>query len=226
MILAIAARRPTHKTRILDKDPAEYIDTPQFRTGEPKYLSLDESIELIDSVQKTDYAYARNHAILTLFLNCGIRLSELVGISLSDISPDMNKMTVTGKGSKMRTIYLNTACRNALKAYLEVRQSSVHVRITDPNALFLSSRGNRISNKTVQWMVKKHLAQIGLGKGYSTHKLRHTAATLMYNEGNVDVRALKDILGHEQLSTTQIYTHVSDKKLEAAMEANPLAKKK
>ncbi len=216
----------THKTRILDKDPAEYIDTPQFRTGEPKYLSLDESMELIDSVQKTDYAYARNHAILTLFLNCGIRLSELVGISLSDISPDMKKMTVTGKGSKMRTIYLNTACRNALKAYLEVRQSSVHVRITDPNALFLSSRGNRISNKTVQWMVKKQLAQIGLGKGYSTHKLRHTAATLMYNEGNVDVRALKDILGHEQLNTTQIYTHVSDKKLEAAMEANPLAKKK
>ena len=202
------------------------IDTPQFRTGEPKYLSLDESIELIDSVQKTDYAYARNHAILTLFLNCGIRLSELVGISLSDISPDMKKMTVTGKGSKMRTIYLNTACRNALKAYLEVRQSSVHVRITDPNALFLSSRGNRISNKTVQWMVKKQLAQIGLGKGYSTHKLRHTAATLMYSEGNVDVRALKDILGHEQLNTTQIYTHVSDKKLEAAMEANPLAKKK
>ena len=100
------------------------------------------------------------------------------------------------------------------------------VRITDPNALFLSSRGNRISNKTVQWMVKKQLAQIGLGKGYSTHKLRHTAATLMYSEGNVDVRALKDILGHEQLNTTQIYTHVSDKKLEAAMEANPLAKKK
>ena len=147
-------------------------------------------------------------------------------IVFSQISPDMKKMTVTGKGSKMRTIYLNTACRNALRAYLEVRQSSVHVRITDPNALFLSSRGNRISNKTVQWMVKKQLAQIGLGKGYSTHKLRHTAATLMYSEGNVDVRALKDMLGHEQLNTTQIYTHVSDKKLEAAMEANPLAKKK
>ena len=217
----------THKTRLLDKDPAEYIDTPQFHTMLPKYLSLDESIDLIDSVSKTSHSYARDHAILTLFLNCGMRLSELVGINLSDIASDMSKLVVTGKGAKMRTIYLNTACRSALKDYLEVRQSSVNVRITEPNALFLSNRGKRISNKTVQWMVKKQLAQSGLGgKGYSTHKLRHTAATLMYNEGNVDVRALKDILGHEQLTTTQIYTHVSDQKLKDAMEANPLAKKK
>ena len=157
-----------------------------------------------------------------------MRLSELVGINLSDMASDLSSLVVTGKGSKMRTIYLNTACRAALEKYLAVRTDMTPgVRITDKDALFLSSRGRRISAKTVQWMVKRQLQMSGLGgKGYSTHKLRHTAATLMYNEGNVDVRALKDILGHEQLNTTQIYTHVSDKKLAEAMEANPLSKKK
>jgi site-specific recombinase XerD len=156
-----------------------------------------------------------------------MRLSELVGISLTDISDDMTKLVVTGKGSKMRAVYLNKACRDALEAYLKVRAKKAMANgksVIDKNALFLSGRNQRISNKTVQWLIKKQLEESGLaGKGYSVHKLRHTAATLMYNSGNVDVRVLKDILGHEQLNTTQIYTHVSDKKLEEAMDANPLA---
>ena len=156
-----------------------------------------------------------------------MRLSELVGINLSDIDSGMRKMVVTGKGNKQRTVYLNKACVNALVQYLEIREKlgrTQSTSIKDKNALFLSSCGNRISNKTVQWVIKKQLKLAGLdGKGYSTHKLRHTAATLMYNDGNVDIRVLKDILGHEQLTTTQIYTHVSDRKLEEAMNANPLA---
>ena len=216
----------TNKVNKLEVNPVEELETPKLKKSLPKYLSLEQSLELLS---KVDGPYAeRDYCILTLFLNCGMRLSELVGINLSDMASDLSSLVVTGKGSKMRTIYLNTACRAALEKYLAVRTDMTPgVRITDKDALFLSSRGRRISAKTVQWMVKRQLQMSGLGgKGYSTHKLRHTAATLMYNEGNVDVRALKDILGHEQLNTTQIYTHVSDKKLAEAMEANPLSKKK
>lgn len=217
----------TTKSRQLENDPTRDIDSPTVKQALPKYLSLDESKELLESVDPDSDTAKRDYCILTFFLNCGMRLSELVGIDLSHISSDMRKMVVTGKGNKQRTIYLNRACQNALQAYLPIREhlgrthSSV---IKDKNALFLSTRGNRISGKTVQWLVKKQLKLAGLeGKGYSTHKLRHTAATLMYNNGNVDIRVLKDILGHEQLTTTQIYTHVSDRKLEEAMQANPLA---
>ena len=196
----------------------------------PKHLSLDESLDLLSSVDRSDENYERNYCILTFFLNCGMRLSELVGLNLYDIEQDMSQMTVTGKGNKMRVIYLNSACRSALTSYLNVRTAKISERggvIKDKNALFLSSRGQRISNKTVQWLVKKHLSLSGLEhKGYSTHKLRHTAATLMYSTGKVDVRVLKEILGHEQLNTTQIYTHVANAQLESAMEENPLAKVK
>ena len=220
----------TTKSRQLENDPTRDIDSPNVRQALPKYLSLDESRDLLDSVDPSSDTSKRDYCIFTFFLNCGMRLSELVGINLSDIDSDMRKMVVTGKGNKQRTIYLNQACRTALEEYLKIREKlgrTHSATIKDKNALFLSSRGNRISNKTVQWLVKKHLKIAGLeGKGYSTHKLRHTAATLMYNNGDVDIRVLKDILGHEQLTTTQIYTHVSDKKLEEAMAANPLAKEK
>ncbi|MEG1743215.1 MAG: tyrosine-type recombinase/integrase [Clostridia bacterium] len=195
----------------------------------PKFLSLDESKKLLSSVDKENNTYERDYCILTLFLNCGMRLSELVGINLTDIEDDMTKLTVTGKGSKQRVIYLNNACRTALFIYISVRQQKAAetkkpIAFDSKTALFLSGRNQRISIKTVQWLVKRHLELAGLsGKGYSTHKLRHTAATLMYNTGNVDVRTLKDILGHEQLNTTQIYTHVSNKKLEQAMSENPLS---
>ncbi|MBQ1226135.1 MAG: tyrosine-type recombinase/integrase, partial [Clostridia bacterium] len=163
----------------------------------------------------------RDFAIATLFLNCGMRLSELAGISLSDIDPELRSLRVTGKGSKNRVVYLNDACRNALTEYLKVRSQG---EVRDRNALFISRLGTRISIKTVQWMIGKYLKLAGLEyRHFSVHKLRHTAATLMYQSGQVDIRVLKDILGHEQLNTTQIYTHVSDSQMEEAMSANPLA---
>lgn len=220
----------TAKSHLIKADPSEHIDSPSVKRKLPKFLSLEEAVELLDSVDMTDPNGERDYCILTLFLNCGMRLSELVGINLSDISHDLTKLTVTGKGSKQRTIYLNEACRDALKAYINVRGRNATQygnTIKDKNALFLSNRNTRISNKTVQWTVNKYFERSGLGgKGYSVHKLRHTAATLMYDKGGVDVRVLKEILGHEQLNTTQIYTHVSDRQIEQAMEKNPLAKKR
>ena len=218
----------TIKSKKVSDNPAKDIDSPTIKMGLPKYLELDESIRLLKSVDRNSENFERDYCIITLFLNCGMRLSELVGIDLTDINEDLSKLVVTGKGNKMRTIYLNQACRDAINDYLAVRQKNAMKYghpIIDKNALFLSSRNRRISNQTVQWMIQKQLKLAGLdGRGFSVHKLRHTAATLMYNEGNVDVRVLKDILGHEQLTTTQIYTHVSDKKLEEAVDANPLAK--
>jgi site-specific recombinase XerD len=152
-----------------------------------------------------------------------MRLSELVGLNLENLNPEITQVKVLGKGSKERMIYLNKAARSALIDYLRLRLDPKHVR-TSSNAVFLSGRENRISNKTVQWMVQKYLKLAGLGsKGLSVHKLRHTAATLMYQSGKVDIRVLKDILGHEQLNTTQIYTHVVDRNLEEAVENNPLS---
>ena len=219
------------KTHIVTENPARDIDAPQIRPALPKYMSLDESVGLLDTVDPASPDYARDYCILTLFLNCGMRLSELVGIDLTDIDSDLSKLRVTGKGSKMRIVYLNESCRDAISAYLPVRSERsskcrVPLAADSKNALFLSKRNRRISPQTVEWLVYKYIDRAGLGgRGLSTHKLRHTAATLMYNEGGVDVLTLKDILGHEQLSTTQIYTHVSDKKLQSAMDANPLLRR-
>ncbi len=218
----------TAKSRRLDENPAKDIDSPTVKPALPKYMTLEESIKLLQSVPRDCPTYERDYCILTLFLNCGMRLSELVGINLADIEDDLSKLVVTGKGSKMRVVYLNSACRKALSDYLKVRQTKATEHgqpIIDKQALFLSSRRTRISNQMVQTLVYKYLKLAGLdGRGLSVHKLRHTAATLMYNEGEVDVLTLKDILGHEQLTTTQIYTHLSNKKLEEAAEMNPLAK--
>ena len=220
----------TAKSHLIKTDPSEHIDSPSVKRKLPKFLSLEEANALLDSVDMSDDNGERDYCILTLFLNCGMRLSELVGINLSDLSHDLTQLTVTGKGSKQRNIYLNQACRDAVRAYINVRGRNATKHgdtIKDKNALFLSSRNSRISNKTVQWTVNKYLEKSGLsGKGYSVHKLRHTAATLMYDHGGVDVRLLKEILGHEQLNTTQIYTHVSDRQIEQAMEKNPLANKR
>jgi len=219
------------KSRTINVDPVKNVDSPSIRQALPKYLTLDEAVVLLDSVDSGSQTYQRDYCILTFFLNCGMRLGELVGINLQDIRDDMSRLTVKGKGSKMRVIYLNEACRESLTAYLKVREKSFFkdykVSIKDKDALFLSSRGLRVCRQTVQHIVDKHLRAAGLGnRGFSTHKLRHTAATLMYESGHVDVRALKDILGHEQLNTTQIYTHLSDETLQRAMDSNPLSKKK
>lgn len=211
--------------RVLEKNPAADIETPKRKNSLPKYLTEKESISLLTTIlDDTEAKYKeRDFCIVTLFLNCGMRLSELCGISLSDIDRDLRSLRVVGKGNKERIVYLNDACRDALRRYLDCRAQNL-TDIKEPNALFLSRLGKRISNKTVQWLVYKYLEAAGLEyKHFSTHKLRHTAATLMYQEGGVDVLALKEILGHAQLSTTQIYTHIGDKKLEEAVSKNPLA---
>jgi site-specific recombinase XerD len=186
----------------------------------PVHLTLEESQKLLSVI---DGPYKeRDYCIITLFLNCGMRLSELCGLNLTDIGSD-GSLRILGKGNKERIIYLNTAAREAVMDYMKIRLDPRYIR-TSERAFFLSSRQTRISPKTVQWMVNKYLSLSGLGtKGYSVHKLRHTAATLMYQSGQVDIRVLKDILGHEQLNTTQIYTHLVSKNLEEAMQKNPLS---
>ncbi len=215
----------TVNRKLIENNPTKDIESPKPKKTLPKFLTLDESEALLEAVRADALSKTRERdsCILVLFLNCGMRLSELVGINLSDIDRNMESLRVLGKGSKERLIYLNEACRDAIRAYLKVRASD-EVQIKDKNALFLSSRHTRISNKTVQWVVYKYLKLAGLeNRRLSTHKLRHTAATLMYQSGGVDVRVLKDILGHEQLNTTQIYTHVSDESMKKAVASNPLA---
>lgn len=218
----------TTKRMMLDDNPAINIESPKKKQALPKFLSLEESLALLNAVKddKESKTRLRDYAIITLFLNCGMRVSELAGIDLNDVDKQLRSLTVTGKGNKQRIVYLNTACKEALSEYIVERMSEKHIK-ANTNALFLSNREQRISVKTVQWMVYKYLDMAGLeSKHYSVHKLRHTAATLMYQSGNVDVRVLKDILGHEQLNTTQIYTHVSNRSMEEAMEFNPLSSNK
>lgn len=214
------------KTKQLEVNPAADIESPKRKQALPKFLTLDESLLLLDTIKndKNSRTVIRDYAIVTLFLNCGMRVSELCGIDLVDINRDMHSLRVTGKGAKERIIYLNDACKAALSEYLPQRLAEKNGKTLREKALFLSGRSNRISVKTVQWMVYKYLDLAGLGDRHlSVHKLRHTAATLMYQSGAVDVRVLKDILGHEQLNTTQIYTHVSSTSMRDAMTHNPLS---
>lgn len=207
----------TRKVNLLDKNPTEELDSPKIKKSLPHYLSLEQSINLLNNIKGENKE--RNYAIITLFLNCGMRLSELVGINLSDIQD--NNLRLLGKGNKERFVYLNDACISAINDYLKVRPVD---GVTDKDALFLSKRKKRISVKTVQWLVKKYIEESGLDKTrYSVHKLRHTAATLMYRNG-VDVRVLQEILGHTNLGTTQIYTHIDDSTIKDAINANPLSK--
>ena len=217
----------SQKAKIIDNNPAQNIETPKKEKRMPRYLTLDDSKKLLNvTMDENDENKERDYAIITIFLNCGLRLSELVGINISDINFDDYKLNVIGKGNKERTIYLNKACVNAIRAYLDVRPK-VAIKVDDKNsqkALFLSKRHERISNRTVQYIVDKELQKAGLDTSkYSTHKLRHTAATLMYQYGNVDIRALQEILGHESISTTEIYTHVNNQQARNAVESNPLA---
>lgn len=204
--------------KYLDKNPLEDLEMPKKPKKLPKYLTLEQSMELLNSVEG-DYK-ERDYAILTLFLNCGLRVSEMAGLNYTDIRTD-NTIRVVGKGNKERVIYLNKACVNALNDYMKVRPVD---GVKDKKALFISRNHNRMSVKTIQAMVYKYLAKIGLdAQGYSCHKLRHTAATLMYQYGDVDVRVLKEVLGHENLGTTEIYTHLSSTQLKSAADNNPLA---
>ena len=216
-----------NKTHQLEQNPAADIESPKARRTLPKFLTLQESLTLLDCIRedKDSKNAVRDYAIVTLFLNCGMRVSELVGINLNDLARDLSTLRVTGKGAKERMIYLNEACQAAIKDYLTLRLAENGGAAAKEKALFLSAREQRISVKTVQWLVYKYLEMAGLGdRKLSVHKLRHTAATLMYQHAGVDVRVLKDILGHEQLNTTQIYTHVSSSDMEEAMAHNPLSR--
>ncbi len=206
----------TFKQKLLDKNPTVELETPKLPKRLPKYLNLDESIALLNSIdgkfQKRDFC------IITLFLNCGLRLSELISINMKDINN--NVLNVVGKGDKERSIYLNEACQQAIKQYIAVRPKD---NLKDREALFITERGTRISRRTIEMMVKKYIEEAGLDpKKYSPHKLRHTAATLMHKYGGVDIRALQQVLGHESISTTEIYTHVDSDEVKNALENNPL----
>ena len=213
----------SQKAKLIEFNPAQNLETPKQEKRLPKYLSLDDSKKLLNVTANESRNNKRDYAIITLFLNCGMRLSELVNINIKDINFDDCKMNVIGKGNKERTIYLNKACIKSLQEYLEVRPRD-KVKFDSRDALFLSERRERISNRAVQYIVKKELQAAGLDiNKYSVHKLRHTAATLMYQYGNVDIRALQELLGHESISTTEIYTHVANQQVRNAVESNPLS---
>lgn len=206
----------TEKVYLMEHNPTLSIEPAKAKKTLPKYLTLTESVELLSNIDGSHKE--RDFCIITLFLNCGLRVSELAGLNLSDRSD--SQLRILGKGGKERIVYLNDACNAALEAYLPVR---LPPKVGAQNALFISAMGNRINVQTVKWLVKKHLNAAGLqSKNLSVHKLRHTAATLMYQNG-VDVRVLQEVLGHENLNTTQIYTHISNENIKDAAEKNPLA---
>lgn len=213
----------TVKAGLLKENPVRELEVPSLKKTIPKYLTLENSIELLASAEEEEAETRdRDYCILTLLLNCGMRLSELVGINHTDIRD--NQLRLLGKGNKERIVYLNDACQNALNAYIAYKRANNIVARDNPNALFVSRNRTRISRRRVQQIVERQLAAIGLdGKGFSTHKLRHTAATLMYQYGHVDIRMLKEILGHANLGTTEIYTHISSEQLESAAKKNPLS---
>ena len=207
----------TVRTKQLEENPVADLEYPKLRKSLPKYLTLEQSAALLKAVSGQNEK--RDYAILMLFLNCGIRRSELVNLNISDVYED--RIRVVGKGNKERFVYFGSACRKAIDQYLEERNQKV---LTDNRALFGSRNGNRISVEAVHRLVKKALLQAGLDSTqFSAHKLRHTAATMMLS-GGVDVKTVQEVLGHENLNTTQIYTHIENTELKIAAEANPLSK--
>lgn len=207
----------TVRTKLLTVNPVKDVEFPKIRKSLPKYLTLEESRRLLSSVRGVNEK--RDYAILMLFLNCGIRRSELVGLNLSDVYED--RIRVTGKGNKERIVYFGSACKAAIDAYLPERNKKV---LSDNRALFGSRDNNRISVTAVHRLVKKHMLAAGLDPSqYSAHKLRHTAATLMISNG-VDIKTVQEVLGHEHLNTTEIYTHIENTELKIAAEANPISR--
>lgn len=207
----------TVRTKLLDENPVAELEYPKLRKSLPKYLSMEQSSALLRAVAGPNET--RDYAILMLFLNCGIRRSELVGLNITDVYED--RIRVVGKGNKERFVYFGTPCRKAIDAYLVERNKKI---LSDNRALFGSRDGNRISVTAVHRLVKKHMLAAGLDSTqFSAHKLRHTAATMMLS-GGVDVKTVQEVLGHENLNTTQIYTHIENTELKIASEANPLSK--
>lgn len=209
------------KIKLIDENPTVELESPKINKRHPVYLTLDQSITVLNSMDKGNKNYYRDYCILTLFLNCGMRLSELCNIEIEKIKEDT--LTIIGKGNKERTVYLNEASISAIENYLKNRNDSKATKEAK-KYLFLSSKYRPINKRSVEILVKKHIENAGFkDQKYTPHKLRHTAATLMYKYGNVDIRSLQNILGHENISTTQIYTHVDDETLREAVKTNPLA---
>lgn len=212
------------KINVIEKNPAEGLEFPKSESRHPVYLTLDECKLFLNSIleNKNEEYRNRDYAIIILFLNCGLRLSELASINIDSIREN-DRLTVIGKGNKERTIFLNDACTTAISDYIKVRPKNSK----DLKALFISKQKNRMSNRAIQHMIDRYFEKAGFDTSvYSAHKLRHTAATLMYKYGNVDILALQEILGHESVSTTQIYTHIDDERLKSAIRSNPLGELK
>jgi len=212
----------TTKIKVLPTDPTQDLESTKIGKRSPIYLTLNESKELLNATKNRDKNSERDFCIITLFLNCGLRLSELCSINISKIKGDT--LSIIGKGNKERTIYLNKASLKAIYKYLPVRNDLQHkIHVEDKDALFISGKFRRINKRTVERIVKKYVGLAGLDKDkYTPHKLRHTSATLMHKHGGVDIRSLQEILGHENIATTQIYTHVDDERLRSAINSNPL----
>lgn len=213
------------KMKYIKENPVSQLSVAAPKKELPKYLTLEQSVALLESVSGKNAV--RDFCILTIFLNCGLRLSELVSLNLNKLNLNEAYMVVTGKGNKERMVYLNEACVEALSDYLEVRMKFQPQAEDDKKALFLSRLNKRMGRQAVQLMVYAQLEKIGLkSSNYSVHKLRHTAATLLYQHADVDILVLKDMLGHENIATTEIYTHLESKQLREAADKNPLNKKK
>lgn len=209
----------TNKIKVIDKNITLELESPKLPKRNPIYLNFQESKKLLSNIDNTSKYYLRDYCIVSLFLNCALRLSELCSIDLNDIDWDSNTLKIIGKGDKERLIFLNNMVLSSLKEYLKDR-STYKINADDKNALFISSRGCRISNRAIQLLIKKYTK--GFEKNITPHKLRHTSATLMFKHGKVDIRTLQKVLGHENISTTQIYTHVDDDGIKKAFESNPL----
>lgn len=209
------------KAKILDENLALELEKPKIDKRNPAYLTLEESKKLLSVIEGPNQA--RDYCVITLFLNCGLRISELCSINISKIKGDI--LTIIGKGNKERTVYLNKACMKAIDNYLKVRNDYLDkIPSEHRDVLFLNKDKKGISKRSIEVMVKKYIGKAGLDMDkYTPHKLRHTAATLMYKHGNVDIRSLQQILGHENISTTQIYTHVDNERLREAVKSNPLS---
>ena len=211
------------KAKLIESNPMTDLELPTVKNKLPKFLSLDDSVKLLESIDSKNKT--RDYCIILLFLNCGMRLSELVGLNLEDYSKANRTLRLFGKGSKERIIYLNDSCIEALDDYINNARPNETAR--DKSAIFLSANKTRINKRRVQQIVEESLSRAGLANtGITTHKLRHTAATLMYQYGGVDTLVLKEQLGHKSVGTTEIYTHLSNENLKAAAESNPLANKK
>lgn len=212
----------TYHTRVLSENPIEHLETPSSKKKLPIYLPLEDCILLLNTINMSNSPYkSRDFCIITFFLNCGMRLSELVGIDINDYDIKSGSLKLLGKGNKERIVYLNKACKEALTDYLKDRNSKTNIR--QPEALFLSRHGYRLGNRQIECILSNYLKQCGLSqKGITPHKLRHTAATLLYRYGQVDLLTLKELLGHSNVGTTEIYTHIANEQVEKAVDKNPL----